>query len=146
MLTCAFFGHRDIDYFPYNEKIEEILVDLIENCGVTQFYSGYRGKFDELCAYLVWELKFQYPQIKNTLVLSYLPYKKSDFVLPKYFDDSVYLLEKKVPPRFAIPHTNRRMVDLADYIVSGVNHDHGGAFTACNYARNRGKTIISIYD
>lgn len=146
MLTCVFFGHRDVNYFPYNEKIEEILFHLIENCGVTQFYSGYRGKFDELCAYLVWELKFQYPQIKNTLVLSYLPYKKADFVLPKYFDDFVYLLEKRVPPRFAIPHTNKRMVDLADYIVSGVNHDHGGAFAACNYARNRGKTIISIYD
>ena len=146
MISCAFFGHRDVDYFSYNEKIETLLVNLIENCGVTQFYSGYRGKFDELCAYLVWELKFQYPQIKNTLVLSYLPYKKADFVLPKYFDDSVYLLEKQVPPRFAIPHTNRRMVELADYIVSGVNHDHGGAFAAYNYARNRGKTIISIYD
>ena len=112
MLTCTFFGHRDMDYFPYQDKIETIIIDLIQNCGVTQFYSGYRGNFDRLCAYLVWELKFRYPQIKNTLVLSYLSYKKEDFVLPKFFDDSVYLLEKPVPPRFAITHTNRKMVDF----------------------------------
>lgn len=146
MLTCTFFGHRDVDYFPYQEKIEAILIGLIQNCGVTQFYSGYRGNFDRLCAHLVWELKFRYPQIKNTLVLSYLPYKKEDFILPKFFDDSLYLLEKPVPPRFAIPHTNRKMVDLSDYILSGVNHDYGGAFTACSYARTHGKTVIDIYD
>ena len=146
MLTCTFFGHRDMDYFPYQDKIEAILIDLIQNCGVTQFYSGYRGNFDRLCAYLVWELKFRYPQIKNTLVLSYLSYKKEDFVLPKFFDDSVYLLETPVPPRFAITHTNRKMVDLAGYVVSGIKHEHGGAFTACKYARKHGKIMIDIYE
>ena len=146
MLSCAFFGHRDVDYFSYCEKIETILIDLIKNCGVTQFYSGYRGSFDRLCAYLVWELKFRYPNIKKTLFLSYLPYKKADFSLPKFFDDSVYLLEKSVPLRFAIPHTNRKIVDLSDYILSGVNHDYGGAFNACSYARKHGKTVIDIYD
>ncbi len=144
MYSCAFFGHRDVDYTPYCEKIENILADLIENRGVTRFYSGNRGNFDKLCAYLVWDLKFRYPQIENILVLSYP--SKSDFILPKFFDDAAYLLETHVPPKFAIPQTNRRMVDLADHIVSGVNRDRGGAFTACQYAEKRKKDIIRIYD
>ncbi len=146
MLKCTFFGHRDADYVPYRIKTEAILVDLIENCGVTQFYSGNRGNFDKFCASLVWKLKLNYPKIKNTLVLSYLPCKKTDFILPKIFDDSVYLLEQHVPMRFAVTHTNRKMADLSDFILSGVYRNYGGAYTACSYARKHGKTIISIYE
>lgn len=145
MLSCAFFGHREEDYFPYGAKIEEIITELVVDCGLTQFYSGYRGEFERFCAYLVWRAKEQYPYIRNTMVLSY--YKQLSASLPPFFDDSVYLLEgRKVPPQFAIPRTNQRLVDISNYIVSGVNHDSGGAFTACNYAKNRGKLILSIYE
>lgn len=66
---------------------------------------------------------------------------------PALFDNAVYLLgESKVPPQYAIPRTNQKLVDLSNYIVSGVNHNSGGAFTACNYARKKGKLIISIYE
>lgn len=57
MPSCAFFGHRSFDYEPYRDKIREKIVDLIENRGVTTFYSGGRGSFDVLCARTVWELK-----------------------------------------------------------------------------------------
>ena len=40
MKACVFFGHRDDNYCRYKERIVEILIDLIENSGVTQFYSG----------------------------------------------------------------------------------------------------------
>ena len=86
----------------------------------------------------------QYPHIKNTIFLSYMP--KENFELPPFFDASVYLLEKQVPLRFAITYTNRLAADLADYILSGVNHNHGGAFAACRYARKREKKIINIYE
>ena len=142
MYSCVFFGHRDEDYFPYNEKIETILLDLIKDHEVDHFYSGYRGNFDKICAYIVWELKQRYPQIKNTMVLSYPP--NTNFALPQFFDDAAYLLDGKVPPRAAIPTTNHRMVDLAEYIVSGIMHDFGGAFNACCYAQRRGKKIINI--
>ncbi len=150
MKSCAFFGNRDLNAEQYRDKLLEIIVDLIENKGVTQFYSGYRGHFDVYCSCLIYELKVRYPQIKNTMVLSYIPEARSDperaFKLPKYFDDSVYLLERQVPKRLAIIETNKCLVDKADYIVAGVVAHFGGAYTACEYAYKRKKPIISVID
>lgn len=140
MASAAFFGHRDLSYAPYRKKIEALLCDLVENHGVTEFYNGYRGNFDEICAEAVFALKEKYPNIKNILVLSYHP--KDNAPLPKFFDGSVYWLDKSVPPKFAISYTNQKTMEHADYIVSGVVHDWGGAWTACDFARRKKKTIL----
>ena len=141
MAACAFFGHRNFGYSDYKERIKSIIVDLIENHGVTEFYNDFRGSFDRICAEIVSELKSRYP-IRNILVLSYHPH--SDFVLPKFFDESVYLLEKPVLSKFAITYTNQCIVDKADFIISGELLDSGRAWAACDYARRKNKTIINI--
>ena len=87
-------------------------------------------------------LKKRFPRIKNTLVLSYIPAK--DFSLPSVFDDSVYLLEKAVLPRFAITETNRLLVQKADFVVLGVQHKWGGAHQAIEYAKRQKKRILSV--
>ena len=143
MLSCAFFGHRSYNYEPYKEKLEEIIVDLIKR-GVTVFYNGGRGFFDSLCARTVHKLKDKYPNIKNILVLSYMPDK--NFELPSHYDESVYLLTKRVPMQYAIIHTNREMVKIANYIVSGVAFPWGGAKTACDYAKKLYKTMFNVVD
>ncbi|MDE7086862.1 MAG: hypothetical protein K2O67_01585 [Clostridia bacterium] len=141
--SCAFFGHRNIDLSPYKEKLLQTVTELIEQKGVTRFYSGFRGDFDAYCSSLVFELKKRYPQIKSTMVLSYLP---ENFVLPKYFDDSIYLLERQVPQRLAIIETNKLLVDRVDYIVAGVLHHGGGAYTALQYAYKRKKPTVNVID
>lgn len=128
----------------YREKLLHIITDLIENEGVTQFYSGFRGAFDVYCSRLICELKASYPHIKNTVVLSYLP--DGAYRLPKYFEDSVYLLERQVPKRLAIIETNKRLADKVDFIVAGVITHGGGAYAACEYAYKRKKSIISVID
>ena len=143
-LSCAFFGHRNYDYAPYKDKIKAQVVDLIENRGVTTFYNGGRGSFDGICAQIVWELKTKYPHIKNVLVLSYVPDK--DFMLGERFDESVYLLEKRVPMKFCISHTNRKLVETVDYVVSGVVRVYGGAKKACDYAERLCKTVFYVVD
>ena len=134
----------------YREKLLHIIVDLIENKGVTQFYSGFRGNFDVYCSHLIYELKERYPHIKNTMVFSYIPEAPDDpdyaFELPKCFDDSIYLLERKVPRRLAIIETNKCLVDMVDIIVAGVMTHFGGAYMACEYAYKRKKPIISVID
>lgn len=142
IVKCAFFGHRDFNYRPYREKIKELICQLIENQGAAEFYNGFRGNFDSLCAEIVFELKEQYPAIKNIMVLSYHPH--GDYPLPKFFDESVYLLEESVLPKFAISYTNQAIVDRVDYVISGVKHDWGGAWTACQYARRKKKIILNI--
>ena len=142
MKSCAFFGHRDMNYEPQRERIREILIDLIEREGITQFYSGNRGNFERACSGLVRELKEIFPHIRNTMVLSYRPTK--DFALPSCYDDSVYLLEREVPRAYAILETNKRLVELADVIVSGVIYAFGGAYKAYEYARKKMKNIIEV--
>ncbi len=144
MKSCTFFGHRDYNYTPYKDKIEAIIIDLIENHGVTEFYNGFRGNFDRLCAEIVFDLKTRYPNIKNIMVLSY--HNRQNFVLPKYFDESVYLLEKRVPPQYAISYTNQEMILRSDFIVSGVCYHYGGAYTAREFARRQHKNILDIFE
>lgn len=143
LAICAFFGHRNFLYQKYENRISAYIMELITEKNVVQFYSGFRGDFDRLCAKLVYDIKFHYPHIVNTMVLSYHP--KSDFMLPSYFDDSVYLLEKDIPPRFAITYTNRKIVDLSDYIISGALLKTGGAADACKYAISKKKVVLSIF-
>lgn len=144
MASCAFFGHRHIDAEQYRDKLLQTLTDLIENEGVTQFYSGFRGDFDRFCCSLIHGLKARYPHIKNTLVLSFIP--DGEFILPDCFDDSVYLLERRVPQRLAIIETNKCLVDKVDCIVAGVITHGGGAYAACEYAYKRKKPIINMID
>ena len=117
---------------------------MIEDEGYTQFYSGGRGSFDKLCAEVVGELKKTYPQIKNTLVFSYLPSTKEDFTFPAYYDDSVYLLTESVPPRYAILRTNKKLVEKADCLVVGIVCEWGGAWQAVKYAQRKKKQILNI--
>lgn len=139
MKSCAFFGHRNMNVEQYQERLLKVITYLIEKKDVGQFYSGYRGDFDVYCSRLIYELKKVYPQIKNTMVLSYIP---KDRNLPNCFDDSVYLLEKRVPEKFAIIKTNKRLADKVDFIIAGV-YTVGGAFAVCEYARKR-KTVINV--
>ena len=139
-LSCAFFGHREYQYGGYRDKLEKAILYLIDK-GVTEFYSGNRGAFDRLCAYTVWNLKDEYPGIKNILVLSYLPDK---FELPEWYDDAVYLLDKKVPPRYAISHTNRKLAQSVNYIIVGIDHKWGGAWSVYNYAKKHLYSTLNI--
>ena len=63
MKSCAFFGHRNMNVKQYREKLFGTLKDLIEDKGVTQFYSGFRGDFDVYCSYLV-------PQERGSVAVS----------------------------------------------------------------------------
>lgn len=141
MSKVAFFGHRRYDYEKYTERIRGRIEELVEK-GANEFYNGFRGDFDKICAKIVFGLKNDYPHIKNVLVLSYRP--AENFSLPQYFDESVYLLEGPVPPRFAIWRTNRKVVELVDFVVSGVVFSYGGAKEACDYAKRKNKSVINM--
>ena len=138
MKSCAFFGHGDLDYREYKEELENSIVDLIENYHVAQFYTGGRGAFDNFCAEIVAELRNKrYPHIKNTQVLSYMP--KKEWVLSNKYDDSVYLLEESVPPKYAISRTNKILVEKVDFVITAVWKSWGGARVAHDYAERRGR-------
>ena len=142
MKICAFFGARTGDYKQYEQVLAYIIVELIEKYNVTQFFSGGRGVFDELASQIVGELRKDYPYIKNTKVLSYMPKEKE--VLSKKYTDTVYLLDRYVPPRYAIIETNKAIIDRSDFVVFAAKYSVGGARTAREYALKMKKQIIDI--
>ena len=143
MKACTFFGHRDGLYESKREIVKKIVTDLIEKEGVNQFYIGGRGAFDSICADIVHGLKKDFPWIKNTKVLSYIPTK--DFILSTKYDDSVYLLEKAVLPKFAIWETNKLIIDRCDFVITAVGKEYGGAYRALQYAKRRGKRTWNVF-
>lgn len=42
-------------------------------------------------------------------------------------------------------YTNKRMVNMSDFIISGVLYTTGGASTACNYAMKKNKIVMDIF-
>lgn len=140
-LSCAFFGHRDVNYCLYIHEIENTILQLIQ-FGVTEFYHGNRGAFEQTCAGVLVNLKKKYPQIKHILVLSYKP--KEKFVLPFCFDYAVYLQDNNVPPRFAKVKTNKKLIESVDYIVVAVNRNTGGAKIAYDCAKRLYKPTANV--
>ena len=142
MKSCCFLGSSKDDFTNRKECIQRIIESLIVENGVTQFYCGNRGAFDLVCSSIVGELREKYPDIKNTHVLSYRP--KEDYCMAQRYTDSVYLLERYVPPRFAILETNKSMVDKSDFVVVSTRLSFGGARTARDYAEKKGKMILDV--
>ena len=109
MKKCCFFGHTRFAYEDCRDTIKSIVIDLIEQHGVTVFYSGGRGDFDGMCTRIVGEVRKDYPHIENLKFLSYIPTgSAADHYLAPYYTRTVYLLEEKVIPKFAISGTNEK--------------------------------------
>ena len=78
---CCFTGSRDIkgiSSLDLANKLEKLLIDLIEKENYTDFRAGGARGFDTLAALVVLKLRERYPQIKLHL---FLPCKNQE----KYF-------------------------------------------------------------
>lgn len=138
--SCCFFGHRDA---PENikEKLKNSVVQLIRECGVTNFYVGHNGRFDSITFSVLKELSIEYPFIVYSVVLSYL--SKNDY---SKYDNHTLFPEgiEKVPKRFRISWRNNWMIDHSQYIICYVNHITGGASKFVTIAERKSKMIINI--
>lgn len=108
-LVCTFKGYGYKDLYGYdtdnekyallNKRIENLLVKLIEEKGVTTFITGGSLGFDKMVYYIVDSLKSKYPHIKNKLALPFLSQDsnwsdncKADYRYMKYnADDLIYV-------------------------------------------------------
>lgn len=113
--------------------------ELIQE-GADTFYLGGYGNFDWQAARAVQKMKNEYPSIRSVLVIPYLNRKYDK----KLYDEIIYPPIEKVPLRFAISKRNEWMVERADVIISGVEHNWGGAYTTLKFAERKKKRIIYI--
>lgn len=95
-----------------------------------------------MCARVVYELKKEYPQIRNFLVIPYLTFSIRNKDL---FDDVIYPDGfEKYHFKAAIPKRNRYLVDNSAYAICYVKHGWGGAAQTYAIAKKQQIEIIDI--
>ena len=139
--TCCFFGHREVTH-NIKPKLTAILGKLITEYGVTDFYVGRQGQFDSMVYSVLKELKANYPQIRYTVVLAYMP---DEHIKELYGEDTLFPdgLES-VPKRFAISKRNDWMLKHSDVAVCYVWKITGGAAKFKEKAKKKGLRIIDV--
>ena len=64
--TCSFFGHRKINLTDnLRQKVSEAIENLIIKYNIQIFLFGSKSEFNNLCHFIVSELKDKYPNIKR---------------------------------------------------------------------------------
>ena len=129
--TALFIGHREcvgLDIGRVRGEVERLI-----NCGVENFLNGGQGEFDRICARCVFDLKKDYPLIKNILVIPYLTFKSPQTEL---FDEIIYPegLEK-YHFKAAIGKRNEYMVENSSHAVCFVKYSYGGAAKTLQFAQ-----------
>ena len=147
-MKASVFGHNEIyDEEKYEEKVKEQLLNFINNYTVHEFKIGGIGRFDYICAKVLWELKREYPKLKTYLVLAYinnnLDVDEKKYIT-EFYDEVVYPPIEHVPYKSKISARNRWMIDESDYILFCVNHTWGGANSVREYAIKKGKKYVNI--
>lgn len=137
--TMHFFGHRDCPA-SIRPKLQETLVRLIEQEGVTVFYVGHQGDFDYMVQSLLGELAVQYDHISYAIVLSGFPGKNIGSSQKTLLPEGI----ETVPRRFAIVWRNRWMLERAQYVVTYVTHNWGGAARFAAEAHRQGKIVYNL--
>jgi len=139
-IVCSFFGHRSV-YENIRPALYAEIERHITEKNVNTFYVGGYGGFDGMASDILDEIKKRYPKISVFRILAYVPGKK--YIEDKYptiLPEGVEL----VPPRYAITHRNRWIVQESDYIIAYVQTSYGGAYDALKYARHKGKQTVNL--
>lgn len=143
-MTVTFFGHRDTPSAVYSILLKTI-TELIEEQNADFFYVGNEGNFDRMVRRILKMLSKEYPNMRYSVELAYLPWKKGKYNSEEDYNEASAFLElEKVPKRFAIDRRNRIMIDCADTVVTYVKHSYGGAAKFKDIAKKKGKMIIEL--
>lgn len=143
-MTTAFFGHGNApsDLEP---RIEQAVIQLIEENENITFLVGTHGHFDAMTRSVLKRLAPQYPNMKYLIVLAYMPVKKEDEVdrfegLPTTLPEGI----ENAPKKYAISYRNDYMVKECDTVICYITHNWGGAWEFVHKAKKRGKAIINL--
>ena len=66
--------------------------------------------------------------------------------LAEEYDGILYPEIEEKPLRFAISYRNKWMVEQADYVICGIEHNWGGAFKAYQHAKQKKKYVFNIIE
>ena len=146
-MIVTFCGHADFQKTPALSS--RLLTLLAERVGDTpaEFYLGGYGGFDSFAYEVASQYKKTHPQVSLVFVTPYLlvEYQRTHVTeAAARYDSILYPELERVPPKFAITHRNRYMVEKADLVIAYVDRRWGGAYQTYRYALSRGKEILNL--
>lgn len=121
--TVSLFGNREFDFaYEVEERLENIITDLIKEKEYVEFLVGREGAFDLLAALVIRRCIKKHGEGNTSLVLV-LPYIKAEYrnnekAFNEYYD-SVEICEESAKAHFkaAIKTRNRHMIDRSDLVI-----------------------------
>lgn len=149
---CCFTGHRELSHSNKYiiEKTLEVITDLIENEGVTDFRAGGAMGFDTLAAAAVAGLKVKYPHIKLHLIIphhghdrDFSEFYKKMFEFTLQNADTVTYIQKRYTPG-VMQVRNAALVRGADICIAYMTRLRGGTYQTVNMARRAKIKVINI--
>ena len=142
-MIIVFCGHSN--YIQNAQDETSILKILVEEAGDSpcEILLGGYGGFDAFAYDCVRKFKKDHSATKSVLVTPYLSVKEEG-CLKNHYDSIVYPGLESVPPRYAISHRNRWLVEQADVVIAYVSHRYGGAYAMYLYAKRKGKKIYNL--
>lgn len=148
-MVVTFCGHAQFcKSKEYEQKILNFLKETIGDQPVDLYLGGY-GDFDEFAYECCIKYKETHPLISLVFVSPYMTeeYQKNHLdYCKKRYDEIVYPAIEEKPLRFAIVYRNKWMVEQADYVICGIDHDWGGAYKTYQYAKRKKKNIYNVVD
>lgn len=146
-MIIAFCGHsKFLKSEEYKQKILDFLEKTVgQNCA--DMYLGGYGAFDEFAYECCKEYKKNHSNISLIFITPYITVNYQKNYLENYkkkYDEIIYPEIENRPLKFAISYRNKWMVEKADYIICGINHNWGGAYQAYSYAKKLGKVILNV--
>lgn len=174
-IKCSFIGHRTVaDSARVASLLKAQIVSLIETKGVNTFLFGSRSEFDDICHYVVTELRERYPVIERIAYtcrsewacmenereehergFSELMHKA---VSLKGYEGEVEFAEKYNAGKASYIERNQAMIDDSDYCLFYFNENYSphcsarsGTKIAYDYALKKAKkepqkiVIINIF-
>ena len=126
------------------QRLDPIVRNLIREKAFVEFYIGRNGDFDTIAASIIKRARRE-PDFGNSALSLVLPYPVKDIeYYEQYYDNITLPIDKKVHFKNAITARNKWMVDRCDLLIAYVEADHGGAYTAMQYAEKKGVPIKNL--
>ena len=148
-MIITFCGHSQYtDSGADEQKIISLLTAIVGDHHA-EFYLGGYGAFDAFALKCGKEYQKTHPNVKLVFVTPYLTpsYQKTHLNdAEKQFDEILYPALENVPPKFAISHRNKWMIEQADAVIAYVQYAWGGAYQSYLHAKRKKKMIYNLTD
>ncbi len=148
--TVSFFGHREIPYDPQmEERLEQIIQNLLQTHQYVSFLVGREGEFDLLAAGIIHRIRENWGD-HNSELIWVMPYLKQEYVNNADAYDNFYshveVCEESDSAHFkaAIGIRNRHMIDRSDLVIAYLRHSHGGVAKAVAYAKENNIPVLEV--